>query len=114
MGITLREDDQIPFTKLDRFLANRMSPAGAPRDQVVLNHAVRTRHHRGRDRMRRGRLGDPRRAQFEVEVDGARQAHRAEDVREDVCFDARHLRLRTNGRAPRTLGTRVSFGLPVR
>ena len=80
MRIPLREHDEITFPQADGLLSYRMPPACAARDDVVLDDALGTRHHRRGDQVGFRSFGDPRCAQLEVEVDGPGQPHRAEDV----------------------------------
>jgi hypothetical protein len=45
----LRKHDEIALAERDRFLTDRVSPAVAPRDEVVLDHTLRAGHHLRRD-----------------------------------------------------------------
>ena len=102
--VALREQDEVALLETDRWLADDVSPARAPRDQVVLDDALGARHHRLRDLARRRRLRHPRRAQLEVEVHRAAQADRAKHVREHVSGHARSFARRTRGHPVRTSG----------
>ena len=84
MGIALREQNEVALVEMDRLAADRMSPARAAGDQVIFDDALGARHHFRGDRARRRRLGDPWRAQIEIEVHRSRQADCAQDVREHV------------------------------
>ena len=84
MRVPLREDDEISFIQPDRLLTNDLSPAGAVRDQVVLDHALGARHHHRGNLLRWRCLRHPWRAQFEVEVHRAGQTDRSKHVRQDV------------------------------
>ena len=91
VGIALGEHDEVAFAQPRRLGADRVAPARAARDHVVLDDALRPGHHGAGDLPRRRRLGHPRRAQLEVEVHRAGQPHRAQHVREHVSRHADYL-----------------------
>ena len=99
--IALRKHDQIAFVQSHRLVADRVSPARAARDHVVLDDALRARHHLVRDRGRWRRLEHPGRAELEVEVERAGQMDGAEHVGEHVGLHAPSSR--TRGHVRRTI-----------
>jgi len=103
MRIALRKQNQIALAQPQRLRADGVSPTRTARDDVVLDDALRSRHHRGGDHARRRRLRHPRRAQVEIEIDRAGQPYRAEHVGEDVGLHPAPAR-RTPGHAGRTVG----------
>ena len=82
--------------------ADGVSPARTPRDQVVLDDELSAWHHPPDEVARRRGFGDPRRAQFEVEVHRPGQSNRAQQIRKDVSLHAGTFMRWMRGHAVRT------------
>ena len=82
--VALREDDDVAGREADGRAPVDGRPAGAVRHHVVGNEVLGAREHPADDRRPRRRLGDPRLRRVHVEEDGARQANRAQHIRQRI------------------------------
>jgi len=80
-----REDDHVTRLEEDGRLADQASEAAALDDDVVRDQVLDAGQHRRRDHLAGRRLLHPRRRRLDVEEDGARQPHRAQNLGERVA-----------------------------